>query len=165
MTAASIRLMINGVHYNMARTGNGPPLVLLHGFTGSLQTWTAIMPRLALDFDTIAIDLLGHGATDAPGDAARYRAEWVVADLVAMLDHLGVGSAAWLGYSMGARAALHVAIEHPDRVSALVLEGASPGIADPKERAERVKSDGALANFIETEGVAAFVDRWERLPL
>jgi 2-succinyl-6-hydroxy-2,4-cyclohexadiene-1-carboxylate synthase len=165
MTAASIRLMINGVHYNLERAGNGPPLVLLHGFTGSLQTWTAIMPRLAQEFDTIAVDLLGHGATDAPSDAARYRAKWVVADLVAMLDHLGIRSAAWLGYSMGGRAALHVAIEHPGRVSALVLEGVSPGIADPIERAERLRSDEALADVIESEGVAAFVDRWERLPL
>lgn len=165
MTAASMRLMVNGVRYNMTRVGNGPPLVLLHGFTGSLQTWNAIMPRLAQEFDTIAIDLLGHGATDAPSDAARYRAEWIVADLVAVLDHLGIRRAAWLGYSMGGRAALHVAIERPSRVSALALEGTSPGIVDPRERAERLRSDEALADAIESEGVAAFVDRWERLPL
>lgn len=159
------RIAINGVSYNVERAGDGPPLVLLHGFTGSVKTWELLIPALAREFETIAIDLLGHGNADAPADASRYGPAWVVRDLTDILGRLGVERAAWLGYSMGGRAALHVAVERPEVVTALVLEGVSPGILDPAERAERAKSDAALADFIETEGIAAFVARWERLPL
>jgi 2-succinyl-6-hydroxy-2,4-cyclohexadiene-1-carboxylate synthase len=91
--------------------------------------------------------------------------ERTVEDLVAILDRLGIERATWLGYSMGGRVALGAAVMAPSRVAALVLEGASPGIADPLERAARVRDDEALAEFVEREGVAAFVERWEALPL
>ena len=91
--------------------------------------------------------------------------EHAVADLTGLLDQMNISRAAWLGYSMGGRVALQYAVAQPARVAALVLESASPGIADPTERAARVRSDEALADFVEREGLAAFVDRWERLPL
>ncbi|MBX6341499.1 MAG: 2-succinyl-6-hydroxy-2,4-cyclohexadiene-1-carboxylate synthase, partial [Thermomicrobiaceae bacterium] len=114
---------------------------------------------------TVAVDLLGHGASDAPRDPARYRMERCVADLLALLDALDLPRAAVLGYSMGGRVALHLALAAPERVGALVLESASPGIPDAAERAARRVSDAALADLIEREGIAAFVDHWERLPL
>ena len=157
--------MVDGVGYNVERAGVGPALVLLHGFTGSAATWAPFVPAFAREFDTLAIDLPGHGATDAPGDPARYTLERTVEDLVAILDRLGIERAAWLGYSMGGRVALATAVMVPSRVAALVLEGASPGIADPGERAARARDDEALAGFIEREGMAAFVERWEALPL
>jgi 2-succinyl-6-hydroxy-2,4-cyclohexadiene-1-carboxylate synthase len=88
-----------------------------------------------------------------------------VADLVAVLDRQGIGRAHVLGYSMGGRVALALALAHPDRVGALVLESASPGLAGAGERAARVAADAALAARIEREGVPAFVDCWEALPL
>jgi 2-succinyl-6-hydroxy-2,4-cyclohexadiene-1-carboxylate synthase len=66
---------------------------------------------------------------------------------------------------MGGRVALHLAAAAPARVRALVLESSSPGIADPTERAARIDADDALADAIERDGLAAFVERWERLPL
>jgi 2-succinyl-6-hydroxy-2,4-cyclohexadiene-1-carboxylate synthase len=66
---------------------------------------------------------------------------------------------------MGGRAALRLALRVPDRLWALVLESASPGIADPEERDRRARSDDALAADIERGGITAFVDRWEALPL
>jgi 2-succinyl-6-hydroxy-2,4-cyclohexadiene-1-carboxylate synthase len=116
-------------------------------------------------FSTIAIDLPGHGRSSAPSDPARYALPRFADDLAAVLDALHVDRAAVLGYSLGARAALHFALAHPARVSALILESASPGIDDPAERAARVASDAALADAIERDGVRAFVDRWEQLPL
>ena len=157
--------MVDGVGYNVERAGEGPALVLLHGFTGSAATWAPFVAAFAREFDTVAIDLPGHGASDAPDDPARYSMERTVGDLVAILDRLGIERAAWLGYSMGGRVALGAAVMAPSRVAALVLEGASPGLADPAERAARVRDDEALAAFIEREGVAAFVERWEALPL
>jgi 2-succinyl-6-hydroxy-2,4-cyclohexadiene-1-carboxylate synthase len=159
------RVVVNGVRFNVARAGAGPALVLLHGFTGGATTWEPHVPVFARDFDTVAIDLLGHGASAVPAEPARYRVEHAVADLTGLLDRLGIARAAWLGYSMGGRVALRVAIARPAKVAALVLEGAAPGIADPAERAARIRSDEALAIFVEREGMAAFVDRWERLPL
>jgi 2-succinyl-6-hydroxy-2,4-cyclohexadiene-1-carboxylate synthase len=158
-------LTVNGVGFNVVRAGAGPALVLLHGFTGSATTWEPHIPVFTRDFDTVAIDLLGHGASAVPAEPARYRMEHAIADLTGLLDRLGIARAVWLGYSMGGRIALRIAVAQPAKVAALVLEGAAPGIADPAERAARIRSDEALADFVEREGMAAFVDRWERLPL
>lgn len=159
------RHAVNGNAYNVERAGSGPPLVLLHGFTGGVATWTPLLPAFTARFETIAIDLPGHGASDAPDDVTRYRIPRVVDDLVALVDQLGIGRATWLGYSMGGRVALHFAVAHAERVSALVLEGASPGIRDAEERRSRVRADAELAASIERDGIAAFVERWEALPL
>lgn len=156
---------VNGVRYRWRDAGQGPALLLLHGFTGSLHTWDPFLPELARHFRVIAVDLPGHGGTDAPGDPERYRMERCIADLLAILDGLGVDRTAVLGYSMGGRVALHLAAAAPQRVEGLIVESGSPGIADAAERAARIASDRALADFIEREGVAAFVERWERLPL
>jgi 2-succinyl-6-hydroxy-2,4-cyclohexadiene-1-carboxylate synthase len=143
----------------------GAPLVLLHGFTGGAENWRPLSAAWAGRFRTIAVDLLGHGRSDAPADPARYRMERCVADLAAALDQLGQPGVSVLGYSMGGRIALHFAAAYPERVRALVLESASPGLAAPEERAARVAADEALARQLERDGLEAFVDYWERLPL
>ncbi len=155
----------NGLRLHAVRSGSGSALMLLHGFTGSAATWAPLRAALGDRFATIAVDLAGHGASSAPADPARYALGRLAVDLKRVLDHLDVARAALLGYSMGGRAALRFALEHPDRVSALVLESSSPGIADPAERESRRAADAALADAIERDGVAAFVDRWEALPL
>jgi 2-succinyl-6-hydroxy-2,4-cyclohexadiene-1-carboxylate synthase len=91
--------------------------------------------------------------------------ERCVEDLIAVFGHFGLKRVSLLGYSLGGRVALHVAAAHPERIAALILESASPGLADPAERAARAASDETLANAIERDGLAAFVDRWEKLPL
>lgn len=158
-------LAVRGIEMHALVAGAGPALLLLHGFTGSAETWRPFLPELAARRRVIAPDLIGHGRTAAPADAARYRMDECVADLVALLDWLGVGEFAVLGYSMGGRVALHLALAVPKRVRALILESASPGISDPAERAERARSDAALAELIEREGIVAFVERWESQPL
>ena len=155
---------VNDVHFNVEVQRAGPAVLLLHGFTGSSFTWT-LHSRAWRDFTTIAVDLLGHSRSDCPADPDRYRMEQCVVDLLALLDQLGVQQTAVLGYSMGGRVALHLALHAPERLWALVLESASPGIADTFEREARCKSDAALAESIERDGIAAFVDRWQALPL
>ena len=120
---------------------------------------------LAAEYTVIAPDLIGHGRSDAPADVERYRMPRAVADLVALVRQLGHERAAWLGYSLGGRTALQLVTHHPEAVEALILEGAAPGIADDEERAARVRSDEAMAERIERDGVEAFVDTWERVPL
>jgi 2-succinyl-6-hydroxy-2,4-cyclohexadiene-1-carboxylate synthase len=152
-------------HYYVATAGDGQPLLLLHGFTGSSATWLAHEAALAPHCRMVAPDLLGHGRSDSPPDPARYRMERCVSDLVAILDAMGLARVNLLGYSMGGRVALAFAIAHPKRVRALVLESASPGLALAAEREARRTSDNALADFIESRGIQAFVERWEAQPL
>jgi 2-succinyl-6-hydroxy-2,4-cyclohexadiene-1-carboxylate synthase len=160
-----MQLSVNHITLNVELAGAGRPLLLLHGFTGSAATWRSQIARLAPHMRAIAPDLVGHGRSDAPIDPERYRMERCVEDLLALLYTLDVERVDVLGYSMGGRVALHLAATAPWRVRALVLESSSPGIADPLERQARAASDEALAGSIERNGLSAFVDRWERLPL
>lgn len=145
--------------------GEGPPLLLLHGFTGSTATWRPVASRMRPRWRTIAIDLPGHGRSSSPRDPARYTLPRFADDLAHALDELSIRRTALLGYSLGGRSALRFAVRHPDRVSALVLESTSAGIVGAADRNARAVSDAELAEFIEREGIDAFVARWESLPL
>lgn len=141
--------------------GDGPALVLLHGFTGSAAAWGAHLEAFAAGRRVIAVDLPGHGASPPPVGGL-----WDVADAVLeAVGRRGVARADWLGYSLGGRVAMHVALRHPDRVDRLVLESASPGLDDAAARAARAADDDALADAIERDGLPAFVDRWLAQPL
>jgi 2-succinyl-6-hydroxy-2,4-cyclohexadiene-1-carboxylate synthase len=140
-------------------------LVLLHGFTGSTESWAAHGPVFASYYRTIVVDLLGHGQTEAPTDPTRYTIEQSASDLAGLLTTIAPGPINLLGYSMGGRLALYFALHYPYLVQQLILESASPGLPDATAQQERVRSDEKLANDIETQGMAAFVERWEALPL
>ncbi|NTV63385.1 MAG: 2-succinyl-6-hydroxy-2,4-cyclohexadiene-1-carboxylate synthase [Oscillochloris sp.] len=139
--------------------------MLLHGFTGSAAEWADLTPHLAPQRHVIAVDLPGHGPVPAPADPAAYTMERCVADLLAVLDGFGLEQVDLLGYSMGGRVALHLAALAPQRVRSLILESASPGLADPAERAARAAADDALADTIVSQGIAWFADYWQSLPL
>jgi 2-succinyl-6-hydroxy-2,4-cyclohexadiene-1-carboxylate synthase len=158
-------LDLGPIRLNVEESGTGPALVLLHGFTGCAADWRDHAGVFARRFRVLAVDLLGHGRSDAPNDPNLYRIDRCVDGLALAIDRCGVERASWLGYSMGGRIALALALAHPERVERLVLEGASPGIADPAERRARVASDEALAIRIEGNGVEAFVDEWMKQPL
>lgn len=149
----------------MEISGAGPTLALLHGFTGAASSWASIISRLAGAYQLIAFDLLGHGASASPADAASYRMESQAADIAGLLDQLAVRDAHLLGYSMGGRLALYLALRYPALFRSLILESASPGIDNETERAERRRRDEALADAIEAGGIDAFVQTWESLSL
>jgi 2-succinyl-6-hydroxy-2,4-cyclohexadiene-1-carboxylate synthase len=155
----------DGLRFHVASAGTGPPVVLLHGFTGSTETWTELQATLSDRFRTIAVDITGHGRSAAPTDPERYSLVRFADDLRDILDGLAIPRAALLGYSMGGRAALRFVLRYPDRVAGLILESTSPGISDPVERDHRIAADLALAQSVERDGVTAFMDRWEQLPL
>jgi 2-succinyl-6-hydroxy-2,4-cyclohexadiene-1-carboxylate synthase len=159
----SVRL---GVELRGEARNSAQTLILLHGFTGSAAAWGHQLDTLAdYGLRIIALDLLGHGQSDAPDDPQRYTIERCQQDILAGLQELGVskGQATILGYSMGGRIALYTAFS--GFFCALILESASPGLEDPAEREQRRVSDEALAVSIEGEGVPAFIERWENLPL
>ena len=137
-------------------TGSGDRVVLLHGFTQTGRCWGPLAAGLARDHEVCTVDLPGHGGS-AIVDAG------IEASVPSLADAGGAG--AYLGYSMGGRFALRLALDRPDVVARLVLIGASPGLADPDERAARRAADDALADRIERIGVEAFVREWLDLPL
>ena len=170
----STLVQVNGIRLGVEQRGGstmnrdtcGPTLVMLHGFTGSAAGWGDHLDTLAAyGLRVIALDLPGHGQSDAPADPRRYGIEYCRQDILAALQELGVsqGEAVLLGYSMGGRVALYTAFSGFFR--ALILESASPGLEDPAEREQRRASDEALAASIERDGVQEFIDHWEKLPL
>jgi len=155
----------DGLVLHVVRSGTGPPLVLVHGFTGSAETWADLRRSMEDRFTIFAIDLPGHGQSSAPPLPERYSLDRFAHDLACVLDELQLAHVALAGYSMGGRAALRFALRHQARVVALILESTSPGIVDVAERAERKKADEAIADMIERDGMTAFVNYWERLLL
>lgn len=164
-------IRVNGMRMGVEARGEPGArarLVLLHGFTGSAAGWGEHLDRLAADgLRGLTFDLPGHGDADAPGDPAMYSIERSRANVVAAARHYGLSEHdrcnVLLGYSMGGRVALYTAFD--GSFQAVILESASPGIADERERAARRAADECLAASIERDGVPAFVDVWERLPL
>jgi 2-succinyl-6-hydroxy-2,4-cyclohexadiene-1-carboxylate synthase len=130
--------------------------VLVHGFTQTARSWDRVAERLAERHEVVTVDVPGHG------DSGAVRAD--VATAAAMLGAAG-GSATYVGYSMGGRLCLHLAVVRPDLVRRLALVSATAGIEDPAERTARQQADEELAASIEREGVDAFLDRWLALPL
>jgi 2-succinyl-6-hydroxy-2,4-cyclohexadiene-1-carboxylate synthase len=104
----------------------------------------------------VRVDLPGHGGSGGVR---------VGFGRAAVLLGAAGGGGAYVGYSLGGRLCLRLALDRPDLVEGLVLVGASPGIADPVARAERRAADEALAAEVERDGVAAFLDRWLAGPL
>jgi len=138
------------------REGAGRRLVLVHGFTQTGRHWAPVAAGLAADHEVVRVDAPGHGRSGAV--AADL---WTGAGLVAEQG----GEATYVGYSMGGRLCLHVALARPDLVRGLVLLGATAGIDDPTERAARRDADEALARRLETDGLEPFLADWLAQPL
>ncbi len=139
--------------------------MLAHGFTQTRDAWGPLADDLLADHRLVLVDLPGHG-----GSAD------VAVDLVAGADLLAQagGSGSYLGYSMGGRFCLHLALAHPGLVHRLVLVSTTPGIADAGERVARGTADAALADELDPPGAAperdaerrdAFLRHWLDQPL
>jgi pimeloyl-ACP methyl ester carboxylesterase len=115
------RLQANGLTFNLAEAGSGPPVLLLHGFPDCWRLWRHQLPALAeAGHRVLAPDLRGFGGTDKPERAEDYKMRTLVGDAVGLLDALGVDRAAVVGHDWGAALAWMVAMFAPDRVSRLV---------------------------------------------
>lgn len=155
----------DGTAYEVRTSGAGPTVLLLHGFTGRASDWSPFLPMLRRVARTVVVDLLGHGRSDAPSDPARHAIERQAVDIADILRTLDAGPAVVVGYSMGARVALRLAVTEPAMVRGLILESPSAGILDPRERAARAAADAALADTLERDGLDAFLQTWEAAPM
>jgi len=140
---------------------------MLHGFTGTHSTWDEPSRSFVEGSFLIIPDLPGHGrsGTSAEEHMDLASTSEAIALIISLVEEETGRKAALLGYSLGGRVALDLALRHQDLVKCLVLEGSSPGIEDDLERAERRRKDEALAKEIEARGIDWFVDYWENTPL
>jgi len=182
-----LRMQVAGMTWTVRVAGQGHPVLFLHGFSGSGLSWAGIA-GLGSRVRAIVPDLPGHGGTgwaegrepdagagaagpvataeDAPADRRpRASVERTADDLATIVRRLGAERVDVVGYSMGARIALRLAVAHPEAVGRLVLEAPSAGIADPAARADRAAADAERARFVVSAGIEAFAARWEAEPL
>jgi 2-succinyl-6-hydroxy-2,4-cyclohexadiene-1-carboxylate synthase len=141
------------------RAGSGSPVVLVHGFTQTGRSWKPVVERLTATHQVVTVDAPGHGGSGN-----------IRADLMAGAAQLAAvgGRATYVGYSMGGRLCLRLALDHPDVVARLVLVGATAGLADPLERARRRAADEELADALLAggdAGVESFLQQWLARPL
>jgi len=115
---------VNGHRIAYLDAGGGPPVILVHGFGGSMWQWEYQQAALAAHHRVITLDLLGSGLSDKPDLA--YTPDEMVAFLLGFMDALGIRKASLVGNSMGAGLVMAVAIAHPERVDRLVLIGGLP---------------------------------------
>lgn len=139
-------------------------MLFLHGFMGSSADWSTVMEPLEGRYYCIAVDLPGHGASLGLSPAA-YTIEGAAEALLGLLDRLGVERPMVVGYSMGGRLALYLALRHPDRLCGVFLESASPGLESSQERAARKAADENKAVRLEGGDFASFLRDWYRQPL
>lgn len=158
-------IAVDGLRWEVGSRGAGSPLLLIHGFTGRGTSWGRNASAFARQRRVISVDLPGHGRSGTPSDPARMSVERTADDLAVILGRVRAIPADVIGYSLGARVALRLAIVHPRTVRRLVLESPSAGILTEPERRARCAADAALADRLERDGIEAFVDDWERQPV
>jgi 2-succinyl-6-hydroxy-2,4-cyclohexadiene-1-carboxylate synthase len=134
-------------------------LVLAHGFTQTGRLWGVFGARIGRGRRVVAVDLPGHGGS------SEVRADLSQGGRL-LLDTAGSGPIELVGYSLGARFALHAALEAPEQVARLVLISGTAGIEDPEERERRRRRDAQLADELEERGdVDAFIRQWLAAPM
>ena len=132
------RVPASDIHLNYEEYGSGPePLVLVHGWTGTLNNWHAVVPQLPLDrLHVYAFDLRGAGESDRP--ASGYEAQQLADDIAEATANLGIDSFHFAGHSLGGVIGMHLALRHPARLRRLMLVEPAPseGILsiDPEEQ-------------------------------
>jgi 2-succinyl-6-hydroxy-2,4-cyclohexadiene-1-carboxylate synthase len=130
--------------------------ILLHGFTQTSQSWNRYINLVDPEQPIIRVDAPGHAGSSSVASDLTSSAQMVV-------EQCGYGD--YIGYSMGARLALHIAVLHPASVRRLVLISGSPGLRTPGEQIERQQSDEQLAREIGRVGVSQFVSKWLSNPM
>ncbi len=144
---------------------SGLPVLLFHGFTGTHLTWTALCKTLRKEYFLIVPDLPGHGRSGVSSILEFMNLDATSDNFLKLLDLLRIRKCTLLGYSLGGRLALNFALKYQDRLACLILEGASPGLQNRKEREARSAEDDALAKDIEKYGRRWFVEYWENMTL
>jgi len=159
-----MKLDANGVKLNIEHPKEINPekdyVLFLHGFTGCAEDWFPLFEQMPDKYNYIALDIIGHGKSDSPGNTSHYNLESILTQLKYVKNHLTPNKIFFLGYSMGGRIALNYAASHPEDIKGLILESATAGIKNDEERQKRYEEDLKLAEFIETHTLEEFIEMW-----
>jgi pimeloyl-ACP methyl ester carboxylesterase len=142
------------MHYVEQGQGEGPVLVLLHGYTDSFRSFELVLPVFPRGFHVYALDQRGHGDSSRP--ESGYSQSGFASDVVAFLDAKGIRRAILVGHSMGSFIAQQVALEHPGRVEGLVLIGSAPTVAGNPVALELKSYVDTLGDPVDAEFVREF---------
>jgi pimeloyl-ACP methyl ester carboxylesterase len=151
------KVSVNGIELAYETYGDGPPLVLAHGYIASKEMWDYQVGPFSERYRLVVYDMRGHGQSDAPPeDDAGYTMETLVEDQRALMDHLGIEQAYVGGLSMGDSIAMRFALTYPRRVRALLLFDTSAGHTPAGEEMRRQwqTNHDLIASFIRSTGVA-----------
>lgn len=151
-------------HYISQGSRELPVVLFLHGFLGSSADFNTAIAYLSEHFCCLAVDLPGHGNTVVDGEDDRYTMPQTASAIVTWLDELQVSRCFLVGYSMGGRLALYLALHFPQRFPRVVLESASPGLQTEAERTARLHHDYELADRLEAD-FPSFLSYWYNQPL
>ncbi|MCY3557047.1 MAG: alpha/beta fold hydrolase [Chloroflexi bacterium] len=145
-----------GVSIYYEASGDGPAILLSHGYGATSQMWAGQLDLLSAGHRLIVWDMRGHGQTDSPDDQSLYSEAETVADMAAILDAEGVEDAVIGGLSLGGYMSLAFNVAHPERTRALMLFDTGPGYNNPKAR-EGWNTGMAIprAESLERDGLAA----------
>jgi haloacetate dehalogenase len=125
------RIEIRGADYLVATGGDGPPVLLLHGFPQTHYCWRRVIPSVAQRHTAVVVDLRGYGGTDAPGGGPKgegYSKRELAADVLELADALGFDTLRVVGHDRGGRVAYRLALDHPARVERLVVLNVLPTV-------------------------------------
>ena len=144
------------LHYETHGNSKSPAILMLHGFLGSSKDWSEVTAALKENFFCILPDLPGHGRT-LPLSESDYTMQSAAQSLLTILDREEIKQCALVGYSMGGRLALYMALTQPEYFSKLILESALPGLKTEKEREARIESDVIVINRLKTQTMHEFI--------
>jgi 2-succinyl-6-hydroxy-2,4-cyclohexadiene-1-carboxylate synthase len=150
-------------HYYQQGQSDGIPLIFLHGFMGNGKIWLPIMQNLTENFYSIAVDLPGHGQTEA--DISEIDFDILSEKLIGLIDEQELDRPVIIGYSMGGRIALYTALGFPDKFRGMIIESASPGIENEDERYQRLINDRKIAEKLRISDMRTFLSVWYRQPV
>jgi 2-succinyl-6-hydroxy-2,4-cyclohexadiene-1-carboxylate synthase len=145
---------------NFTQVSSQPVVLFLHGFLGNHTEFHSVMSRLE-QFNCITIDLPGHGKTQ---EFWEYSVPNTAAAIVDLLTQAQIDQVNLVGYSMGGRLALYLALNYPDQFPKAVIESGSPGLKTAEERSQRIQHDQKLAARLEAD-FPQFLRDWYNMPL
>lgn len=146
---------LNGIDIYYEENGSGFPILLTHGYSATSQMWRGQIAPLAERYRLITWDMRGHGQTDSPDDPAAYSEAATVADMAALLDHLGIERAVIGGLSLGGYMSMAFNLAHPERVAALMLFDTGPGYKSDAGREGWNRTALARGNALDERGFEA----------
>jgi 3-oxoadipate enol-lactonase len=150
---------INSIEINYRESGEGFPLLLIHGFTGNLRNWALQAPVLTRDFRMVSLDQRGHGHSEKPTRGEDYSLELMAEDAYGLLQYLGIDECYLIGHSMGGMVAQVLALTHPEPVRALVLVNTAAEVTSSMRTQDRAR----LVEIARDQGMEAVFEEQLRM--